>query len=366
LNFNIFNSIILAGIIQGFVFAGIWLFNKKYRAKSTYILITLIVVYSLSNLQFYLLDIGVFDYVKFYDLYYIPLALLMPPLLLLYGFSLLNAEINKRKTYLLFVPFIAVMGFMLYYKYQLVVNHKVSGYSSFLDKIPTWGEYVAIVYAIIVAAILLIKTKRVGKNTPFTLAERTPQLHWFRTIMKFQVFAITLWAVSEVLFGSSSENYYYYPLWIVLAIIIYWMGHVGMYKYGITHERKEIRKRVHESYSIKEFFRSKNDLISNLERFLVTERNFLNPQLSQEMVAEHLEISAGHLSKTINTELNQSFKEYLNKLRVEEAKSYLLNKDFSNYTLVAIGLEAGFNSKSAFNASFKKITGQTPSEFKKN
>jgi len=51
-------------------------------------------------------------------------------------------------------------------------------------------------------------------------------------------------------------------------------------------------------------------------------------------------------------------------LRVEEAKLYLTDTDFSNYTLVAIGLEAGFNSKSAFNNSFKKITGQTPSQFK--
>jgi len=51
-------------------------------------------------------------------------------------------------------------------------------------------------------------------------------------------------------------------------------------------------------------------------------------------------------------------------LRVEEAKTYLIDNEFANYTLVAIGLEAGFNSKSAFNSSFKKITGKTPSQFK--
>lgn len=87
--------------------------------------------------------------------------------------------------------------------------------------------------------------------------------------------------------------------------------------------------------------------------------------MTLEKTAEALELSQGHLSKIINTELDVSFKDYINALRVEEAKSYLSDGDFSNYTLVAIGLEAGFNSKSAFNASFKKITGQTPSQFKK-
>jgi len=110
---------------------------------------------------------------------------------------------------------------------------------------------------------------------------------------------------------------------------------------------------------------SKSELVTKLERFVVLERNFLDSQLSQEKVAENLGVSTGHLSKTINTELNQSFKEYLNKLRVNEAKLYLKNPEFSKYTLVAIGLEAGFNSKSAFNTSFKKIAGLTPSEFKK-
>ena len=84
-----------------------------------------------------------------------------------------------------------------------------------------------------------------------------------------------------------------------------------------------------------------------------------------EKTAEALELSQGHLSKIINTELGVGFKDYINALRVEEAKTYLLDKEFSNYTLVAIGLEAGFNSKSAFNSSFKKITGETPSQFKK-
>lgn len=63
--------------------------------------------------------------------------------------------------------------------------------------------------------------------------------------------------------------------------------------------------------------------------------------------------------------MNLGFLDYINQLRVEEAKQYLQNPEFENYTLVAIGLEASFNSKTTFNNCFKKFTGKTPSEYKK-
>lgn len=43
----------------------------------------------------------------------------------------------------------------------------------------------------------------------------------------------------------------------------------------------------------------------------------------------------------------------------------LLNKDYNNYTVVAIALEAGFNSKSAFYSAFKKEIGISPNEYKR-
>ncbi len=365
MNFNLFNSLILAGVIQGFIFAFIWLFSKKYRAKSTYYLIALILVYSLSNLQYYLLDIGVFKYARFYDLYHLPLSLLMAPLLLLYGLSLVDGkDMQEIKKWLLFLPFILVMLLAIYYKYQLIFNQRPSGYSKFLDKIPTWGEFLAIAYSIIVILLLLNSIRNLYRNQEFSLSKISPKLNWFRNLLLFDLFAILLWTYSEIAFASENENYYYYPLWIVVALIIYWMGHVGIYKYGIDQERKNIRSHTQRTYSIKDHPPTKSDTIRALEDFLLSEKNFLDSQLTLEKTAEKLQVSQGHLSKLINTELQQSFKGYLNNLRVVEAKSHLSNPEFSNYTLAAIGLEAGFNSKSAFNASFKKITGMTPSQFK--
>jgi len=99
---------------------------------------------------------------------------------------------------------------------------------------------------------------------------------------------------------------------------------------------------------------------------LVNEKLYLDATLTLDKVANRLNISPGYLSKIINEELKVNFKEYVNSLRVEQAKLYLIDDDFANYTLVSIGLESGFNSKSAFHSSFKKITGDTPSSYRKN
>ncbi|WP_055395558.1 helix-turn-helix domain-containing protein [Flagellimonas eckloniae] len=94
------------------------------------------------------------------------------------------------------------------------------------------------------------------------------------------------------------------------------------------------------------------------------EKPYLNPSLSLVLVSEYLNISAGYLSQIVNTLGGMNFSEFINLYRVNESKKMLTGLSFSNYTIVSIGLEAGFNSKSVFYTAFKKRTGLTPSEYR--
>jgi AraC-like DNA-binding protein len=49
---------------------------------------------------------------------------------------------------------------------------------------------------------------------------------------------------------------------------------------------------------------------------------------------------------------------------VEAVKEMILNSEYENYNLPAVGLEYGFTSKTAFYKAFKKIADQTPNEYK--
>jgi AraC-like DNA-binding protein len=55
----------------------------------------------------------------------------------------------------------------------------------------------------------------------------------------------------------------------------------------------------------------------------------------------------------------------VNRYRIEEAKRLLTNPPDKKITVLEVLYEVGFNSKSSFNTLFKKYTGLTPSEFKK-
>ena len=107
-----------------------------------------------------------------------------------------------------------------------------------------------------------------------------------------------------------------------------------------------------------EFNRIREDLVQN--------RKYLDPDLTLEKLAKEQFVSSGHLSRIINLYGNRSFNDFINELRVEQAKTFLSDSEYSPYTIVSIGLECGFNSKSTFYSAFRKFTSQTPSQYRED
>lgn len=104
-------------------------------------------------------------------------------------------------------------------------------------------------------------------------------------------------------------------------------------------------------------------LLSKLKELMQDEKLYKNSDVKLKDLAIKLDISTHHLSQLLNDNLGKSFASYINGLRIEESKQLIQKSD--QFTLEAIGLEAGFSSKSTFYATFKKLTGTTPAEFKK-
>lgn len=106
--------------------------------------------------------------------------------------------------------------------------------------------------------------------------------------------------------------------------------------------------------------------LKRLREVMEAERPYADGELTLQKLAGRLSIPAQHLSQTVNGRLNQSFTDFVNAYRVAEAKRKLTDPRLKHYSVLAIAEEVGFNSKSAFNAVFKKQTGMTPSEFRTN
>lgn len=106
-----------------------------------------------------------------------------------------------------------------------------------------------------------------------------------------------------------------------------------------------------------------NKYFKKLEFLMRSKKIYRNPNFSLVSAANLLGISGCYLSSMINSINNISFIDYVNKYRISDVKKNLLSYQYTHYTIVSVGLEAGFNSKSAFYSAFKKCTGITPSEF---
>ena len=90
---------------------------------------------------------------------------------------------------------------------------------------------------------------------------------------------------------------------------------------------------------------------------------FLNPNLTLDETAKEMKTSKHLLSQYLNEKLGKSFTNFINEYRIEKAKELLQHKN--NYTIEGLGYECGFNSKSTFFTTFKRITGKTPAEYQK-
>lgn len=105
--------------------------------------------------------------------------------------------------------------------------------------------------------------------------------------------------------------------------------------------------------------------LARVVQALAQERLYRNPGLTLDDLARHLGLTPNGLSQTINAGLQQSFSDVVNGYRLAEVKQRLLTADARRLTVLALALEAGFNSKTTFNRVFKEKTGMTPKEYQK-
>ncbi|WP_061206394.1 AraC family transcriptional regulator [Leptospira santarosai] len=105
-----------------------------------------------------------------------------------------------------------------------------------------------------------------------------------------------------------------------------------------------------------------NALEKKLVHIIKEERIYLDEDIRLPDVSEELGISVHQLSFFLNNHLGMNFNNYINRFRVEEAKSMLINDP--SRSVVSVGIAVGFNSNSSFYKAFLKETGMSPKQFR--
>lgn len=106
------------------------------------------------------------------------------------------------------------------------------------------------------------------------------------------------------------------------------------------------------------------DMVAKIIAAMEEEKLYKETELTLRDLANKLQYPSYQVSQGLNEGLGKNFYDLVNGYRVEEAKRLLVDPKSTNYTILAVGFEAGFNSKTTFNTVFKKMTGVTPTDFR--
>jgi YesN/AraC family two-component response regulator len=149
---------------------------------------------------------------------------------------------------------------------------------------------------------------------------------------------------------------------LIFSLLLYLVIFIMLYKrkstelFPITAPPRYATKKVNEQEAAA--------LLQALDRLMIEKEMFKNPNLTLPELAKAVNWPGHQLSQVLNDNLGKNFTTFVNEYRIEAAcKMIAANHPFS---LEAIGYEVGFNSKSTFYTSFRKIKATTPLLYKES
>ena len=333
----------------------------------------LVLTISLNNIQSWILTKNFFSEYFFLDYLHIPWHFFIAPFF--YMFLIYYLDIKKQSQNILkiiipvFIILISIrIGFVSFFS-----DTNTADIAYLFEKYTTFEEIFSLLVSLFIFGYSFHILSR--KEKLFTKVLAFDNLKWIYTFFKLGLFTYVFWIVAlaiTVALNFTEYIYSYYPLRILTTVLIYWIGYQAIIQLRLLKERKDLRKKlavksapIHQEILNDEKDAQKKKIFDEIESLLLEKKLFTEPKLTVEFLANEVDINAAKLSNIIKLFSENSFNEYINEFRIELAKELLLDENYKNYTITAIGLESGFNSKSTFYSTFKKHTGNTPSAYQK-
>ncbi len=380
---KILDFLLITGAVHGFIFNIATLFSRKKVEKPIIYLNLIVFFLSLNNLQAWLIDHDFSIPIYYFKNLLVPWYMMILPMFYVFLLHYLRIE-KKLWTFLIISSALFVL--------ELLTRSGVIIYSYYQDEetaaqvMRTYNNVEEIVnagYSIFIfikAILVLFKYERL-----YEFILQFDDIAWIKRFIYLGTVVIFFWLIAIFMnnyFSAVIEPpYTYYPLRLSSSILLYWIGYQGFFRYVVVEDRIMLRKNLSEHKDLKLTLDPSDPLLSQSEaseevnkqetaffkvhEYVIENERYLDPSLSLESLASELDMSANQLSALINGSTPHNFSDYINKFRVEQAKNLLKDSEFDRYTIVSIGLECGFNSKSTFYAAFRKFTEQTPTEYRK-
>jgi AraC-like DNA-binding protein len=177
-------------------------------------------------------------------------------------------------------------------------------------------------------------------------------LNWFRYFLLISIFNYSASFTAMILKNVGllvHIEYGYLIIRISILISLVWMFFHGLRQYSLANfEEAPHNKSDHVKYATSALSTERaHELFKEIERLFEKEQLFLNPDLRVQDVAKELEVSNHNVSQSINETAGVSFYDYVNNFRLRDFKRQLSDPQKRKFTILALGMESGFNSKAS-------------------
>ncbi|MCW5518658.1 helix-turn-helix domain-containing protein [Aureitalea sp. L0-47] len=353
------------GAIQGIVYGGIlWRTQTIHRTANRF-LATILFFFSYRLIAEILHFFGLGRYDTWYY-FLLEYNWIYGALIYFFVLSYVNPTFKLRlKHWIHFLPVMIEVIWSFFIKSQ---NFYWDGTRESLSWLGYWGYVVWMHYPtmhiisgglIIYYAFISLKILKSAPEIPgFKLIPENTQ--WIRrVVIALIIFSVTftLTVMIEFLFFDSAFSFFGYPIFIIMAVITYWLGLEGFAR------RNTIAFKKVDVLSEKDRLQLQ-DIADKISEVMTERKLFKNQDLSVAGLSEAIGVKSYLVTRALTTVFGKKFNDYINELRFIELKSLIENPKNDKYTLLSLAFEAGFNSKASFNRTVKKITGKSPKHLK--
>ncbi|TPN83476.1 AraC family transcriptional regulator [Aquimarina algicola] len=361
---TILNQLVYFGFLQSLLLLVIYLFSPRKRRHINGYMAFLILTLFIGLAGKVLYSAGVWDQnFRLISLSEIS-ALLFGPTLYLFSRSVLERKSYSHEDLLHYVPALFYCGFVLFYfvlpSDTTISERIVTG--ELMRAIYTChaiGLIVNVGYWILSYQIFSTFHKQVQNELSYVLQTRfMVNFLWVvgGCLLIWVTFLIISFIGAEML-ERKARPY----IWIVLTLIILFITYYSMISPQVLRIAENVvsQKYKQSKLSISDLERLKKEL----DQLMIDKKPYLNHKLLKAELAEMLGVSNPELARLLNENIGMNFFEYVNYYRVKEFVNLAQSSRAEQLTFFGLAQEAGFNSKTTFNKSFKQLMGTSPSAY---
>lgn len=141
--------------------------------------------------------------------------------------------------------------------------------------------------------------------------------------------------------------------------ILFFLTLIDMAKYNIT-EKKEKEAAYRNLVSP----RLMDELKEKILDIILIQKKYKDKDYSAKKLAEDLGTNTRYISAVVNVRFHMNYTSFVNKYRIDEAMTLLVDKRYQDLNMEDISNMVGFSNRQSFYASFFKVNGITPREYK--